>query len=162
MFPSVLQCCPKGTQRQSKAQSGLATCRSMVICQDLLDCTHMLVIHHTDCGGQVHPASRCALRPHVLHLPLTNVTACSTSPLRYLHSAACHWHGYEVKWLAADARATHLRGTGIPGDAEPHSHASRKVATEDRVVHKTDLSYLCPWQMRSFWTGCGHRIQLCS
>jgi carbonic anhydrase len=26
--------------------------RSMVICQDLLDCTHMLVIHHTDCGGQ--------------------------------------------------------------------------------------------------------------
>lgn len=25
----------------------------MVICQDLLECDHMLVIHHTDCGGQV-------------------------------------------------------------------------------------------------------------
>lgn len=26
--------------------------RSMIICWDLLECDHMLVIHHTDCGGQ--------------------------------------------------------------------------------------------------------------
>lgn len=43
-------------------------CRSMVICQDLLDCTHMLVIHHTDCGGQVLPASSFLLRPVIYML----------------------------------------------------------------------------------------------
>ena len=42
--------------------------RSMVICQDMLGCDTVLVIHHTDCGGQHaswHPA---ALLEHAKHL----------------------------------------------------------------------------------------------
>lgn len=42
--------------------------RSMIICQDMLDCDTVLVIHHTDCGGQhavFHPA---ALAEHAKHI----------------------------------------------------------------------------------------------
>jgi carbonic anhydrase len=42
--------------------------RSMIICQDMLECNTVLVIHHTDCGGQhavFHPA---AVVEHAKHL----------------------------------------------------------------------------------------------
>ena len=42
--------------------------RSMIICQDMLGCDTVLVIHHTDCGGQhavFHPA---ALAEHAKHV----------------------------------------------------------------------------------------------
>lgn len=42
--------------------------RSMIICQDMLGCDTVLVIHHTDCGGQhavFHPAT---LAEHAKHL----------------------------------------------------------------------------------------------
>lgn len=35
-----------------------------MICQDLLDCDHMLVIHHTDCGGQVTADMPCSRQIH--------------------------------------------------------------------------------------------------
>ena len=42
--------------------------RSMIVCQDVLGCDTVLVIHHTDCGGQAalfHPAT---LLEHGKHL----------------------------------------------------------------------------------------------
>lgn len=70
---------------KGKAQLPLLFCRSMVICQDLLDCTHMLVIHHTDCGGQVLPASRCALQGLCRAFAMLTVhRADDTFPLRNL------------------------------------------------------------------------------
>jgi carbonic anhydrase len=30
--------------------------RSLLVCQDLLGCDTIMVVHHTDCGGQVSPA----------------------------------------------------------------------------------------------------------
>jgi carbonic anhydrase len=47
--------------------------RSLVVCQDLLDCHTVLVIHHTDCGGQEvarrHLEVKNKLWDHLMHAP---------------------------------------------------------------------------------------------